>query len=436
MKSFYFFALMLMMAGNAFAQELKYSQLSDKVAYNGEGKYAIVIIRASSALELEFSTNLDGNRSVIKKTEKNEVGNQTEYTLTFDAEQVPEAKLFVKNKNYNQLVIPIKLSPNGAITFIVEDPENFDSEPCHIKHKKYGDKFFIAANYEGAKDEYLSSLDCWPENDSNSANIQRKIADIDSVLRILKEVATTYNLRKKYDLYNEAYRLNPADKSFEEKKDEAYKAYYVFCASCLQQANEAYRSMSGDKGEAMYREIVKKDCPDKKLAEERIKGIEEKKYHPYHVLTYEYAENVPLGISTGNYKSKKVGAYFTLRLNSQVFALIRNDEETARRPELNTSVGLSFPIAVTDRLVNFWIFAGLGYTGVTQYLKRSYTSGDYKLYLHSAISPEAGVLTKIAIGDVDRIVLRYTFQYRYALVKEYDDFIGNIRHVLGIGVSF
>jgi hypothetical protein len=199
--------------------------------------------------------------------------------------------------------------------------------------------------------------------------------------------------------------------------------------------------MSGniDAAIGMYEEIVDKDCPERKLAEAkikegeaRIKDLEEKKNHPYHVLTYEYAAGAPLGISTGNYKPKNTGAYFTLRLNSQVFALIRNDDETALRPELNTSVGLTFPTVITDD-ASFWVFGGMGYTGVTQYLMRSNTP---KLYLHSAISPEAGVLAKIAINGVDRVVLRYTFQYRYALVKEYDDYIGNIRHVLGVGVSF
>ena len=53
----------------------------------------------------------------------------------------------------------------------------------------------------------------------------------------------------------------------------------------------------------------------------------------------------------------------------------------------------------------------------------------FKIY--SAISPEVGLL-----GKIGPIVLRYTFQYRFAISKEYEDKIKSTRHVFGIGFCF
>ncbi|MDR2385351.1 MAG: hypothetical protein LBD80_06800 [Tannerella sp.] len=390
---FYFFALMLSITGNMTAQELKYEQTPENIAYNGEGRYAIIIIRANNSLELEFSTNLDGDRSVIKKIEKNEVGNQTEYTLTFDALQVNEAKLQIQNKKYNQLIIQFKLSPNGAVAFVVKDPDDPDNAPCHIKHKKYGDKFFLAANYEGAKDEYSSSLECWPENERGVATVKRRLADIETISYLMEEIKNTDDRKKIYELYDQAYRLNPADKDMEEKKENVFKDY---TGGTVKDGN---------------------------------------RNQPHYALTYEYGTDAPAGLSAGIYKPEKIGAYFTLRLNPHIFAMMSSNTKKSFKAEFNTSAGLSVPVLTTEH-VSFWTFLGAGYTGVAQHMKKSYTSSDYKTYLHSAVSPEAGILMKIPLQGTDRIVLRYTFQYRYALDRENGDFIGNIQNVIGVGFNF
>ncbi|MCF2553504.1 hypothetical protein [Bacteroides caecigallinarum] len=132
-----------------------------------------------------------------------------------------------------------------------------------------------------------------------------------------------------------------------------------------------------------------------------------------------------------------------------MFKAFQKDYAEVEKPELNVSFGWtinpvsSFPL---------WIFFGPGYTGIGEFVDKngdryvgeeeeegveSYDTTDdsddnnptFKIY--SAISPEVGLL-----GKIGPIVLRYTFQYRFAISKEYEDKIKSTRHVFGIGFCF
>jgi len=148
----------------------------------------------------------------------------------------------------------------------------------------------------------------------------------------------------------------------------------------------------------------------------------------------------------GKYK-KGGAAYFSLRLNSSLFETMRNNYENAVRPELNISTG------ATIKVYNpIWIFFGPGYTGVGEWFYTNSTedSGSSNpdlsnkntpvFTVYSAISPEIGLL-----GKIGPVVLRYTFQYRFALEigntenndkLSIQDYIGTIRHVIGVGFCF
>jgi hypothetical protein len=73
-----------------------------------------------------------------------------------------------------------------------------------------------------------------------------------------------------------------------------------------------------------------------------------------------------------------------------------------------------------------WLFFGGGYTDVGKWEK-----GKTDFLHHGAISPEIGIL-----GKLGPVVLRYTFQYRFALENEYQDIIGKNAHVFGLGICF
>ena len=154
-------------------------------------------------------------------------------------------------------------------------------------------------------------------------------------------------------------------------------------------------------------------------------------------MTYEISHNTPIGLSTGNYKDHKSSGYFTIRLNSDLFELARTAGDEKLKPELNISFGW------TIKIINpVWIFFGPGYTGVGQYVAKkdnvAQENGEKKLDLKigNAVSPEVGLLGKIIITDQIGIALRYTYQYRFALDKDMQDYIGKSRHVFGIGICF
>mgnify|MGYP003215857763 CR=1 FL=1 len=56
---------------------------------------------------------------------------------------------------------------------------------------------------------------------------------------------------------------------------------------------------------------------------------------------------------------------------------------------------------------------------------------DPSFKLYSAISAEVGLL-----GKIGPLVLRYTYQLRFSVSKEYEDKISRSRHVFGVGFCF
>lgn len=54
---------------------------------------------------------------------------------------------------------------------------------------------------------------------------------------------------------------------------------------------------------------------------------------------------------------------------------------------------------------------------------------SFKIY--SAISAELGLM-----GKIGPLVLRYTYQMRFSISKEYEDKISRSRHVIGVGFCF
>jgi len=151
------------------------------------------------------------------------------------------------------------------------------------------------------------------------------------------------------------------------------------------------------------------------------------------VLTYEYEKNAPVGFSIGKYKDHKSNGYFTLRLNSNVFEALRTNNG---KPEVNVSFGWTINVVYP-----VWIFLGPGYTGVGQYTANNSDTQkadiNHNLKIKSAVSPEIGLLVKLINKKIGvGLALRYTFQYHYALDKEYIDDIGKTKHVFGIGLCF
>jgi hypothetical protein len=213
-----------------------------------------------------------------------------------------------------------------------------------------------------------------------------------------------------------------------------------------------------------------------------IENMQTSKKNHAHVLTYEISQNQPIGLSTGSYKLKRVGGYFTFRLNTEVFDAARNnpkfyipaniaslkansseddiDDDANFSPEVNISFGWTVPLFHTimgGQTFALHTFFGPGFTAMVQYKWKSETLMEYKKepsyeamsekeltakndvfetdnYSRSmkmSVSPEIGICVRWSF-----VALRYTFQYRFAVKKEYEDFLGKTRSVFGVGVAF
>ena len=196
-----------------------------------------------------------------------------------------------------------------------------------------------------------------------------------------------------------------------------------------------------EKALELYQKVVDQNCANATQASEKTKEIRlsiQSRKQRVRVYAYEYSKSAPIGITTGTYRQRKVGGYFSLSLHPDLFKALQKDYSKQLEAEMNVSFGWTInPIPKYP----VWIFFGPGYTGVGEFVdedENPYVEGssgeteeDPKFKIYSAISAEAGLL-----GKIGPLVLRYTYQMRFSVSKEYEDKISKSRHVFGIGFCF
>jgi hypothetical protein len=161
-----------------------------------------------------------------------------------------------------------------------------------------------------------------------------------------------------------------------------------------------------------------------------IRKIEYDRTKRIHVIAYEFSPSAPFGITTGAYKEKIFSGYFSIRFNADLIESMRKNYDKGKKSELDVSAGWTTMKITT---VPIWGFFGIGYTGVAEWDYGDTASESEKptFRVFSAISPEIGIL-----GKLGPVALRYTFQYRFALNKDRQDYIGRFGHVFGLGFCF
>ncbi|MDR1631726.1 MAG: hypothetical protein LBR97_02420 [Dysgonamonadaceae bacterium] len=451
------------------AQKFTVRQLPDLVAFNGEGKYAIIIILTHDSYKLSFSTPQDGpDGSLIENIDRRQIGNQVEHTLTFECKAANGSLLRIDCPGYNRLELPIKLSPNEAIKYYIEDPEDPETKACSDKYRLLGEKYLRASNsehsdfsaYERSKEAFEESLKCWTiTSESDSAMLNKRIRNIDSLIYYIQEAESgRYNNKKIYDYYEAAYQINPDDENITRKRREFNQKYRQECQEYRRDAEQLLKEKKDVKEtNAVLEKIIDLGCSDtdSDWAKGGLREVERwKNTFSRHTLTYEYEKGTSLGISTGNYNIDNSSGYFTLRMNPNIFDAFRMKDADTLQTELNVSFGWTIPIFHWDLKsssnVGLWLFFGPGatmlanigqkYTTVEEEEEEESTQepNDSRYKYHFALSPEAGLLLKIPIPGSQRrqLALRYTYQYRYAIEKDDVDLIGKTKQVLGIGFTF
>jgi len=416
--------------------ESENQSITGEVYPMGKNTYARITISADKNILPYF----ESMQTRLNPVEIDTIGTEMYYHLQLDAKHYPKTNLKISVNGFSPLNLSWNnLQPNQWIRYYIYDPDTIIVD-CFHQLTREGMKLFQAGNYEEAKRKYEEiPKTCSELKDDEKKYIDNQLELIDTLI-VWRSIANEYfadmDYAKAKEYNMKIYERNPADELSRSKSIEAERKLSENCKIDFDKAENYFNDKDYANAKILYQKVVDRSCLNTAQAKEKLNWIDvELTNKCRHVLTYEYAKDVPIGLSTGTYKDHKVAGYFTLRLNSDVFEAIRTNNEPDKRPELNVSFGWTIPIVKP-----VWIFLGPGYTGVGQYVisnneEQNTTQGEFDLKIHSAISPEIGVLGKIVLGKVG-IALRYTFQYRFALEKEIQDYIGSTRHVVGVGICF
>ncbi|MDR1499916.1 MAG: hypothetical protein LBI58_02940 [Tannerellaceae bacterium] len=447
------------------AQQLVVKKVPDVIAYNGEGKYGIIIINAHEYFKLTFSTNYDGDKgSMIENTAIRKQGNQMEYTLTFDVEKVQGAMLRISSPEHSVVQLPIDVKPNGAVKYFIDDPTIAEVQSQEEKaHLIRGDKYFTEASYDFARDEYAKCLGLLTAgSDIDSAYVAGRINTIDEIKALLVQIPdanTGLDYKKLLELYGGINRLNPADKVIREKYSETVTKYDEECKDARSRAELLYRLRKDRAGTvAAFDRVAKLGREvDVYWAQSHRSEIDQwKNLLSRHTLTYEYQKDAVFGFSTGNYNIDNSSGYFTLRFNPKIFDLINLGDADTLNAEVNLSFGFTVRLIHFDLTkyrtsnVGLWLFFGPGATLIAKAGPKAsetwFNEDDQTEYeieqerfdYPLAVSPEAGLLLKIPLPGTEKhqLALRYTLQYRFFIDKKYNDEYEKTKSVIGIGFTF
>ena len=440
MKKLFFCTLLTICGVSGFAQ--RYLGIEDRsldnAVFAGVGNEACVTIAAPIDLCPEFYVN-----RVLKAPVKiDTVGTTVNYHLVFEIRQGDNVRIITIQVNgFSPDVLRVFLTPKQQVDYYIFDPD-VTIISCYYELTKEGGLFFRKAMYNEAKEKYNLALKC--SNAPNDNNLTDKIAAIDSIqkLRVLADANfAVADYRAAAEKYTQILYYNPDDEYARDHMQIALLTYTDDCFSYFDRAENYFQNKEYDKAEELYKLVLSRSCrksleANRKLLE--IENIINNKNQLSTVLTYEWSKNTAIAFSVGGYRDRKVGGYFSLRTNADMFETLRSNYKKSEKPEVNGSFGWDFR-PVKTVYTPLWINLGIGYTGAGQYfydLEDSTKKPDFNFY--HAVSPEIGTLVKISFGRKVPvgIALRYTFQYRFAIDHAHQDYIGSTSHVFGAGLCF
>lgn len=400
---------------------------------------AKIVVYCDVTMDLDFSVN----HETIISLEKTDLANERSYSIilptinmgsTFD-----HRELYIYAEGYAKYPLFLgNLADKELRRYRVSDPYTKLSNP-YYKYMENGLNLFSDGMYTDARVQYVSAMEC-PEYEVNKEEIDNIVASIDSIL-IWRDAGDNYLLEANYKeankYYQKIFRVNTSDQYVKTKLQECSISYTQNCFSYFNMAEDLFRKGDYKKAKDFYQKVVDGECTQSIEANNKLIAIDNYgigRIDKSSFVTYEFNKYVPIGFSIGACKMKKFSGYFTLRTNADIFKSIQSNDEYDLSPEVNVSFGWTKKIYAP-----VWLFFGPGYTGVGEYrLKKDAvmegkepTKDDYKLHWGNAVSPEIGIIVKYW-----HVNLKYTFQYRFPLVKADQDYMGKTRHYIGIGVAW
>ena len=428
-------------------------------AYANPGDTARVVIRCHESTPLMFYSRADGG--FVNPVNVTKEGSYNLYDLNFrtDAAEVElnllsRRVLLVSSQNYNNLEIPLNLVSKQCVKLKVFDPNDNKLNTPYIRLRNEAFEEFKALNYAKARQLfYQASL----MSDANKSESTQNLNMVDSVMSFREKADEAYNkgsFYEAYQYYDKVIALNNDDTYANQRRLDSSNQFRSTCELAYMKAEMLYDQKQYAQAKEQYQIMIDEKCsehlPVYSTVQARIRLIDDllrsKKEHAT-VITYEYAKDTPIGIHYGKYKEHKWGGFFQLDMNQKIFEAIRSNATFGDKPEANLSFGW------TVKLIKpVWLFFGPGVTGKMYYgefQEEKFPTKDYsdtseidranliadadltKANVGVAISPVIGLLVKYSYFAV-----RATYQYRFSIDKNLEDFIGKQRFSFGVGFAF
>jgi|GEM_PF-1051074 len=440
MKKLIFCTLLTIFCVNGFAQ--RYLGIEDRsldnAVFGGVGTEACVTIAAPIDLYPQFYVN----RSLKAPAKIDTAETIVNYHLIFNVRTGDNTKTVkIQVDGFSPYTLGVFLTPKQQMDYFIYDPD-VTIISCYYELTKEGGLLFRKAMYNEAKERYNHALKC--SNIPAENNLSAKMAVIDSIQR-LYILADAHFVVADYkaaaDMYTQIYYYNPDDEYAKDRMRTAIESYNNDCFTYFNSAKSYHQEGEYYKALEQCKLVLSRSCRQSLEANQLLIEIQkfiDGKNQLSTVLTYDWSQNTAIGFSIGSYRDRKVGGYFSLRTNTDMFEALRSNDERSEKPEVNASFGWNFR-PVKTIYTPFWLNLGIGYTGAGQYiynLEDQTQKPDFNFY--HAISPEIGVLVKIKFGRKVPIgiALKYTFQYRFAIDAKNQDYIGSTAHVFGAGLCF
>lgn len=419
--------------------------------FSGKDTEAGMVISCPANISLTFESSHDKVVDVYNTEQK---GEEMYYYLRFQTgKRYRGRKLIIRTSEYAPVLIMAELNPKELKQYKLVDPDVEFVYGCYYEYRKRGTDFFQKCMYGEAKEQYGIAKEC--SDCPADSNLDELIASIDTIIVCQDKAEEAYQLldyEKASMYYGRILELNPSDTNASNKRYECIRYFDTDCNKYYDAAEVYYEDGEYDKALELYQRVVDQNCGNAVQASEKAKNIrvmQQSRNQRVQVYAYEYSKSAPIGITIGKYRQRKVGGYFSLSFHPDLFKALQKDYSKQLEAEMNLSFGWTInPV----RKLPVWIFFGPGYTGVGEFVDEdgnpyiesdedSSLSGndgnqnsdkkDPSFKLYSAISAEVGLL-----GKIGPLVLRYTYQLRFSVSKEYEDKISRSRHVFGVGFCF
>lgn len=441
--------LLLMVAVNVFSQrslEIK-DVTSGLGVFSGKDTEAGLVLSCPSNITLTFESSHDKVVDVYNMEKK---GEDTYYYIRFQTgKKYRGRKLTIITSEYAPLFIMVDLAPKELKEYKLLDPDAEFVYGCYYEYRKRGTEFFQQAMYNEAKEQYTIAKEC--SDRPADANLDELIANIDSIQTYIKRADDAFAVMDYItanDYYSRVLVLNPSDVNASEKRFTSVRMYDTDCKKYFDTAEIYKEDGEYTKAVELYRKVIEQNCSNALVASDEVKKIEillQSRKQKARVLSVETGTKGVWGFSTGKYKNRKVGGYFSLNANYHLIEAAQQEPEKCGVGRV-MEAGLSFgwTVCLVPKFPHFWLFFGPGYTGAGQYTLKGNDSDEYfddekdskdkyKFNWYSSFAPEAGVLVKYG-----PVALRYTFQYRLAFDDSSKDLFEDrkTRHMFGVGFCF